>query len=154
VAGCVIGAAALATFIALFITSRPYNPMDSTQGPQAVIPQSPVSLQASPSPTPPTQAAATPQPNATPATAASPSGQTLAPAVPDDAAIQAEIEKRIFGDPSLAKLDVSTIVEDGKVTLAGSVKSQDLKLKIERTVRAVKGVVEVENQLVITEATP
>lgn len=152
-AACVIGAAALATFVALFITSRPFDPMNSTAAPQNAVPQSSISL-ASPSPTPSARSTPTPQSNVTPSTAATPGGQTSAPNVPDDAAIQAEIEKRIFGDPALAKLDVSTIVEEGKVTLAGSVKSQELKLRIERTVRSVKGVVEIDNQLVITEATP
>jgi len=151
-AASVVGAAALATFIALFITSRPFDPMNATVPPQTAVPQSSVSLLASPSATPSPRSSPTPQPNAS--TAATPNGQTPAPTVPDDAAIQAEIEKRVFGDPSLAKLDVSTIVEDGKVTLAGSVKSQELKVRIERIVRSVKGVVEVDNQLVITEATP
>jgi osmotically-inducible protein OsmY len=36
----------------------------------------------------------------------------------------------------------------------GSVRSADLKQRIEKAVRAVKGIVSVDNQLVITEATP
>ena len=74
--------------------------------------------------------------------------------VPDDAGIQSQIEKVLASDPALSKLDVSTLVENGKVTIVGSVKSSDLKLRVEKAVRSVKGVVRVDNQLVVSEATP
>src|SRR5438105_3798330 len=119
VAASVIGAAALATFMALFLTSRPYDPMNSTVAPRTDVPQSSLMLQSSPKPTSSAQPSA--KPTATPAAATEPGGLT----VPDDAGIQAEIEKRISGDSTLSSLDVSTIVEGGKVTLVGSVKSQD-----------------------------
>lgn len=57
-------------------------------------------------------------------------------------------------DPTLSKLDISTLVENGKVTIVGSVRSADLKQRTERAIRAVKGVVNVDNQLVVSEATP
>ncbi len=150
VAVAVIAAATLATFLALFLTSRPYDPMDSTVEPQQVVPQSPIAASPSPKPSPTT----------TPAIQGPTSGQTnetaseTKPAFTDDATIQAEIEKVIASDSTLSKLDVSTIVEGGKVTLVGSVKSPDLKQRVEKAVRSVKGVVSVDNQLVITEATP
>ena len=80
-------------------------------------------------------------------------GETKAAAI-DDATIQSEIEKTIAGDSTLSTLDLSTIVEGGKVTLAGSVRSPELKQRVEKAVRSVKGVVSVDNQLVINEATP
>ena len=150
VAVTVIAAATLATFLALFVTSRPYDPMDSTIAPQQAVPQGP----ATPSPSP------KPSPTTTPAIQGPSSGQVNEPAgetkvaVIDDATIQAEIEKTIAGDSTLSTLDLSTIVEGGKVTLAGSVRSPDLKQRVEKAVRSVKGVVSVDNQLVITEATP
>ncbi len=74
--------------------------------------------------------------------------------MPDDAYIQSQIEKILTSDPVQSQLDVSTLVENGKVTLVGSVHSPDMKQRIERAVRSVKGVISVDNQLVVTQATP
>ena len=150
VAVTVIVAATLATFLALFLTSRPYDPMDSTVAPQQTVPQAPGIPIPSPKPSPTT----------TPAIQGPSSGQAnesageMNVAAIDDATIQAEIEKKIAGDSTLSTLDLSTIVEGGKVTLAGSVRSPELKQRAEKAVRSIKGVVSVDNQLVITEATP
>lgn len=144
-----IVAAALATFLALFITSRPYDPMNASLAPQQTVPAGPI---VSPSPSPKTSASTTP----TPQTASSPSlpsGET-APVLVDDATIQSQIEKTLAADPALANLDVSTLVESGKVTIVGSVKSAELKQRVAREIRAIKGVTSVDNQLVVTEATP
>jgi osmotically-inducible protein OsmY len=74
--------------------------------------------------------------------------------VPDDAGIQFQIDRTLTADPVLSKLDVSTLVESGQVTIVGSVRSAELKQRVEKTLRSVKGVVSVDNQLVVTEATP
>lgn len=72
----------------------------------------------------------------------------------DDASIQARIDASIAAEPTLSKLDISTLVENGKVTIVGSVRSAELKQRVEKTVRAVKGVTSIDNQLVVNEATP
>ena len=54
VAVTVIAAATLATFLALFVTSRPYDPMDSTIAPQQTVPQGPITPSPSPKPSPTT----------------------------------------------------------------------------------------------------
>ena len=72
----------------------------------------------------------------------------------DDASVQSHIDAALAADPALAKLDVSTLVENGKVTIVGSVRSAELKQRVERTIRSLKGVVAVDNQLVVNEATP
>jgi hypothetical protein len=146
VALSVIGAAALATFIALFLTSRPYDPMSSTFDAQQTVPSGPLVTQ-SPTPTPTPTATAT-QPSESP----EPS-ETVVAAV-DDATIQAQIERTSRSDPALANLDVSTIVEGGRVTIIGSVPSAETKQRVERTIRAIRGVLAVDNQLVVIEATP
>ena len=151
VAVSVIAAAALATFVALLLTSRPYDPMNSTVLPQEAVPQGPLVLQPSPKPSP--TISPSPQ-NQAAQQSPEPAGETDKAAVPDDATIQSQIEKTLASDSALANLDVSSLVEGGKVTLVGSVKSGDLKLRVEKTVRSIKGVVAVDNQLVITEATP
>ena len=147
VAASVIGAAALATFLALFITSRPYDPMNSSVAADQSVPPSATYLQPSPKPTPSVQ------PSPTPAPTTQPLGET-APVIPDDGAIQAEIERRIAEDASLASIDMNTIVEGGRVTLVGSVKTQDLKTRIERLVRSIKGVTSVDDQLAVAQSTP
>jgi type IV secretory pathway VirB10-like protein len=149
----VIAAAALATFLALLLTSRPYDPMNSTTAPQQVVPQGPSMMQPSPkqspTPTPPAQ-----QNQVSPEQKPEPAGETARPVPADDAAIQAQIEKVLAADAMLSKLDISTIVEGGKVTVVGSVGSSDLKQRVERVLHSVKGVVAVDNQLVVREATP
>ena len=145
----VIVAAALATFLALFITSRPFDPGTASLGPQQVIPAGPVL-----SPSPRQSPTSSPTPQAKPSLQSSPAigGDVAAPV--DDASIQSHIESAIAADAALAKLDVSTLVENGKVTIVGSVRSAELKQRVERTIRSVKGVATIDNQLVVNEATP
>ena len=152
VALTVIAAAALATFVALFLTSRPYDPMNSTLAPVQTVPAGSLAVQPSPKPSP--MISPSPQQNqsATAPPSPAPAGDTAT--VPDDAGIQSQIERTLASDPTLSKLDVSTLVEGGKVTIVGSVRSTDLKQRVERALRSVKGVVSVDNQLVVTEATP
>jgi hypothetical protein len=147
VALSVIGAAALATFLALYLTSRPYDPMDSSFDAQQTVPSGPLAAQ-SPTPSPAPTATST-RPSESP----EPAGETAAATV-DDATIQAQIERASRSDPALANLDVSTIVEGGRVTIIGSVPSAETKQRVERTMRAIRGVVAVDNQLVVIEATP
>jgi len=127
--------------------------MNSTIVPQQAIPENPVLMQPSPkqSSTPMSSPQSTPSPSAR----QSPE-PTLEKTVTiqDDASIQSQIEKTLASDSFLSQLDVSTLVESGKVTLVGSVQSSDMKRRVERAVRSVKGVISVDNQLVVSEATP
>jgi hypothetical protein len=148
----VIGAAALATFLALFVTSWTFDPMNSTVETQQVVPVGPLSTQPTPRQSP-SPAASTRNQNALPAESPEPGG-VVSQAPPDDAAIQSEIEKALAADAMLARLDVSTIVEGGRVTMVGSVRSAELKQRLEKVVRSVKGIVNVDNQLVVLDATP
>ena len=148
----VIIAAALATFLALFITSRPFDPTNASGAPEQVVPAGPAlspSPKASPtiSPTPSTK----PTPESSPAIGG---GETATATPLDDATIQANIEKALNADPQLSAVDVSTLVENGKVTIVGSVKSAEVRQRVERLIRSLKGVTNVDNQLVITQATP
>ena len=152
VALTVIGAAALATFIALFLTSRPYDPMNSTLAPVQTVPSGSLAMQPSPKPSP--TISPSPQQNLAGGAVPSPEPTVETAPVADDAGIQSQIERTLASDPVLSKLDVSTLVEGGKVTIVGSVRSADLKQRVEKTLRSVKGVSSVDNQLVVTEATP
>src|SRR5437588_8898882 len=129
--------------------------MNSTIVPQQVIPEGPVVMQPSPKQSPTPTPTSSPQLTPSSSTRKSPE-PTLETTVtiPDDASIESQIEKILASDPVLSQLDVSTLVESGKVTLVGSVYSPDMKQRVERAVRSVKGVITVDNQLVVTQATP
>ena len=68
---------------------------------------------------------------------------------PDDSTIQAAIDKKFRDDPNFSALGVVANVANGTVTLTGTVKSETLKAQIERTVRNIKGVKSVDNQITI-----
>lgn len=78
-----------------------------------------------------------------------PSGGTAPASTSDDSAVQAAIDKRISDDPTLSSLGVTASVIDGKVTLIGTVKSEALKAQVDRAIRAIKGVKQVDNQIVV-----
>jgi hypothetical protein len=67
----------------------------------------------------------------------------------NDGAVQTAIDKKIGDDPTLSTLGVTATVLDGKVTLTGTVKSETLKSQVDRAMRAVKGVKQVDNQIVV-----
>ena len=66
-----------------------------------------------------------------------------------DAHIQMQIDKRLTDDPTFSSLGITATVLDGKVTLLGSVKTQDLKDAAERMVKQIKGVKSVDNQITV-----
>ncbi|HEX9423098.1 MAG TPA: BON domain-containing protein [Pyrinomonadaceae bacterium] len=67
----------------------------------------------------------------------------------DDVAVQTAIDKKISDDPTLSSLEVTAIVLDGKVTLTGTVKSEGLKSQVERMIGSIKGVKQVDNQIMV-----
>ena len=67
----------------------------------------------------------------------------------NDGAVQMAVDKAIGDDPTLSALGITTTVFDGKVTLTGTVKSEALKSQVDRAIRAVRGVKQVDNQIVV-----
>jgi hypothetical protein len=78
-----------------------------------------------------------------------PSGGTAPANTSNDGAVQMAVEKKLTDDPTLSPLGVTATVLDGKVTLTGTVKSEALKAQVERAIRSVKGVKQVDNQIVV-----
>ena len=70
----------------------------------------------------------------------------------NDGPIQTAIDKKISDDPALSALGITATVLDGKVTLTGTVANETVKSQVDRTIRAVKGVKQVDNQLVVSVA--
>jgi hypothetical protein len=66
-----------------------------------------------------------------------------------DSTIQTAIDKRLIDDPTFSTLGITATVLNGKVTLMGTVKSETLKAQVERMVRQVKGVKEIDNQITV-----
>ena len=67
----------------------------------------------------------------------------------NDGAVQTAVDKKISDDPTLSSLGVSTTVLDGKVTVTGTVRSEALKSQVDRTIRSVRGVKQVDNQIMV-----
>lgn len=76
-------------------------------------------------------------------------GSMPAESVNMDSTIQAAIEKRLADDPDFSALGITVSVINGKVMLLGTVKSEELKSRIERAVKQIKGVKEVDNQITV-----
>ncbi|HKC66010.1 MAG TPA: BON domain-containing protein, partial [Pyrinomonadaceae bacterium] len=68
----------------------------------------------------------------------------------DDAMIQSEIDKRMSEDATLSTVGVTATVQNGKVTLIGTVDSQAIKNQVERLVKGLKGVKTVDNQIIVS----
>lgn len=66
-----------------------------------------------------------------------------------DSTIQTAIDKRLTDDPAFASLGITATVINGKVTLLGTVKSEELKIQVEQMVKQIKGVKQVDNQITV-----
>ncbi len=146
-AAVVIAVIALAAVMILFVLNRQdtmNNNATAQQPPQTIIqqpaqqPQPPIVVQ---EPAPATQPAPVIVNNPPPA------GGSASGRVSDDSTIQTGIDKKLSDDPSLASLGISAVVLNGKVTLTGLVKTESQKAQVERTVRSVKGVKSIDNQI-------
>ena len=144
----VVVAIALITMLVLFwMSSQPAtdNANLAAQQPTTVV-QQPAPVQQPPviiqQPAP-----ATTQP--APIIVTPPAGGTTAPAesVNMDSTIQAAVDKKISDDPEISQLGITASVLNGKVMLLGTVKTETLKTQIERIVKQVKGVKEIDNQI-------
>jgi flagellar basal body-associated protein FliL len=72
-----------------------------------------------------------------------------APNTSNDGAVQMAVDQKISDDPTLSALGLTATVLDGKVTVTGTVKSEALKSQVDRALRTVKGVKQVDNQIIV-----
>ena len=91
------------------------------------------------------------QPPAGGTTAGTSAGTASEPATAanNDSVIQADIDKQLTDDPTLSSLGITATVMNAKVTLIGSVKTEAMKSQVERMVRKIKGVKDVDNQITV-----
>jgi hypothetical protein len=148
----VVVAIALITMLVLFwLSSQPTTDPNLTaaqQQPTTVV-QQPAPVQQPPviiqQPAPATQ------PAPIVVTPPVPTGGSTTPAesVNIDSTIQTVVDKRIADDPEISTLGITATVLNGKVMLVGTVKTPELKTRIERMVKQIKGVKEVDNQITV-----
>jgi len=149
----VVVAIALITMLVLFwLSSQPTTDnanLAAQQQPPTVV-QQPAPVQQPPviiqQPAPATQPApivVTPPAGGTtmPAESASSSAANM------DSTIQAAVDKKLADDSEISTLGITATVLDGKVMLVGTVKTEELKTRIERMVKQIKGVKAVDNQI-------
>jgi len=154
----VVVAIALITMLVLFWMSSQPTATDTASTPPAQQPTT-VVQQPAPAQQPPViiqqPAPVTTQP--APIIVTPPAGGTTsAPTTTDtqssvniDTNIQTQIDKRLTDDPTFSSLGITATVLDAKVTLVGTVKSQELKDQVERMVKQIKGVKSVDNQITV-----
>ena len=147
----VVVAIALITMLVLFwLSSQPTtdNANLAAQQPTTVV-QQPAPVQQPPviiqQPAPATQ----PAPIVVTPPAASGGSTMPAESVNIDSTIQTVVDKRISDDPEISTLGITATVLNGKVMLVGTVKTAELKTRIERMVKQIKGVKEVDNQITV-----
>ncbi len=152
----VVVAIALITMLVLFwMNSQPTtdeNAAVTAQQPPTIIQQPapaqqpPVIIQQQPAPvTQPAPVIVTP-----PAGGSISSGSTTSSSVNMDSTIQTAVDKRLADDPTFSTLGITASVLDAKVMLIGTVKTEALKADIERAVKQIKGVKQVDNQIIVS----
>jgi hypothetical protein len=147
----VVVAIALITMLVLFwLSSQPTTDSTLTAQEQPTVVQQPAP--AAQQPPVIIQQPAPVQTQPAPIIVTPPAGGTTMPAQSAtttnmDSTVQAAIDKRLTDDPEFSTLGITASVIDGKVMLVGSVKSEELKAKIERAVKQIKGVKAVDNQI-------
>ncbi len=148
----VVVAIALITMLVLFWLSSQPTTDNSTLTAQQPVPTTTVVQQPAPVQQPPViiqqPAPATPP---APIVVTPPAGGSTMPAesMNMDSTIQTAVDKRISDDPEISTLGITASVLNGKVMLVGTVKTEELKTRIERMVKQVKGVKEVDNQITV-----
>jgi hypothetical protein len=115
------------------------TPIIIQQAPQTV--PAPVIIQA-----PPTTGTTTPA-APPPSTAPPPSGN-------DDATLQTKIDKAFADDTTVSTAVIDATVVGGRVRLSGTVNSDAVKQRAERLAYAIKGVLAVDNKIVVNAGTP
>ena len=119
--------------------------------PQTVIIQQPPPTTTVPAPVIVTQPPAAGATTAPPPTSSAPpaSGRAAANGR-DDASLQEKIDKAFAADPDVSAANIDATVVGGRVTLVGTVSSDAVKQRAERLAYQIKGVLGVDNKIVVS----
>ena len=113
-----------------------------------VIVQTPMTM-----PTPPTIIIQQPPPTTTappPASSAPPASGRAAANGRDDASLQEKLDKAFAADPDVSAATINATVVNGRVLLVGTVGSDAVKERAERLAYQIKGVLGVDNKIVVS----
>lgn len=146
----VVLAVALVTILVLFLMSG--QTTDTANDNLAAQPAQPTIVQQQPAQQPPIiiqEAPPATQPAPIIINPPAPAGGSTSSGS-EDLAIQAEIDKKFADDPVLSTLGVTVSTVNGKATILGVVKSEGLKAQVERLVRSVRGLKEIDNQIQVS----
>jgi hypothetical protein len=90
----------------------------------------------------------------TTATTTAPPSATTAPPAHDDASLQLKVDDAFKNDPQIAAANIDATVVNGRVKLSGTASSDALKQHAESVAYKIKGVLGVDNKLVVSRSTP
>ena len=149
----VVVAIALITMLVLFWMSS--QPTTDNANLAAQQPTTTVVQQPAPAQQPPViiQQPAAPATQPAPIIVTPPAGGTTMPAESAntaanmDSTIQGAVDKKLADDTEISALGITATVLNGKVMLIGTVKTEEMKTRIERMVKQIKGVKAVDNQI-------
>ena len=91
--------------------------------------------------------AASAQPTRSPTSVA---GIVTPTSTPDDPLVQAAVEKKLRDDAGISALGITITVDHGQVVLVGTVPTDEMKDQVEKLVRTIKGVKQIDNQIVVS----
>jgi hypothetical protein len=146
----VLAVAILTILVLLLMNGQTTDPATDNLAAQQTAPPATTIVQQPAQQQPPVIIQQAPAPQQAPIIVTQPAAGGSIPSGSDDSAIQFEIDKKISDDPTLAPLGVTVSVLDGKATLIGVVKSDALKSQFEAMVRNVRGVKQIDNQIMVS----
>jgi hypothetical protein len=148
----VVVAIALITMLVLFWMSNQQTREDNANlAAQQQAQQPPTTVVQQPAQQPPViiQQPAAPATQPAPIVVTPPAGGGTSTSANDDLAVQSSVDKMLADDSTYKTLGITASVLDGKVTLLGIVKTESMKAQVEKSVRKVKGVKNVDNQITV-----
>src|SRR5215470_8207161 len=148
----VVVAIALITMLVLFwLNNQQTRDENANLAAQQQAQQPPTTVIQQPAQQPPVviQQPAAPATQPPPVIVTPPAGGSTAANANDDLVVQSAVDKMLMDDPTYKTLGITASVVSGKATLLGIVKTEAMKAQIERSVRKVKGVKDVDNQITV-----
>jgi hypothetical protein len=127
-----------------------YAPQPAATQPTPLVIQQPPTVVTQPAPVVVPPATTTAPPATTTAPAAGSAPPPRESSASNDAALQANVDRAFSDDATLNSADITAVVLEGKVTLNGTVNSDELKQRAQRLAYSVRGVRSVDNRIVVT----
>jgi uncharacterized protein HemX len=148
----VVVAIALITMLVLFwMSNQQTREENANLAAQQQAQQPPTTVVQQPAQQPPViiQQPGAPATQPAPIIVTPPAGGSTSTSANNDLAVQSSVDKMLADDPTYKTLGITASVIDGKATLLGIVKTESMKAQVEKSVRKVRGVKDVDNQITV-----